>query len=78
MVETGRGGAVTPRRTDYDRVARAIVDVARRAPSVDNTQPWTWCPDRADLELLAKAGCDYALVASALHDGRLTAAEMSI
>src|SRR5262249_2853306 len=26
----------------------------------------------ADLELLAEAGCDFALVASALHDGRIT------
>jgi hypothetical protein len=59
---------VTTRRTDYDRVARAIVDVARRAPSVDNTQPWTWCPDRADLGL--RADLARALPASD-PDGRL-------
>jgi phosphoribosylformimino-5-aminoimidazole carboxamide ribotide isomerase len=29
-----------------------------------------------DLEALAAAGCDAALVASALHDGRLTAADL--
>jgi nitroreductase len=59
---------VTTRRTDYDRVARAIVDIARRAPSVDNTQPWTWCPDRADLGL--RADLARALPASD-PDGRL-------
>lgn len=41
------------RRTDYQKVARTIIDVARRAPSVCNTQPWTWSTDGADLELRA-------------------------
>lgn len=39
------------RRTEYERVARTIIDIARRAPSVGNTQPWAWCADGADLEL---------------------------
>lgn len=31
----------------------------------------------ADLEMLAEAGCDGALVATALHDGRISAADVS-
>ena len=34
--------------------------------------------DRADLQRLAATGCDYALVASALHDGRLTRADVCV
>jgi nitroreductase len=36
-----------------ERVARAIVEVARWAPSVHNTQPWTWRMRHHDLELRA-------------------------
>jgi phosphoribosylformimino-5-aminoimidazole carboxamide ribotide isomerase len=34
--------------------------------------------DRSDLRVLAAAGCDAALVASALHDGRLSAVECAL
>jgi phosphoribosylformimino-5-aminoimidazole carboxamide ribotide isomerase len=34
--------------------------------------------DLDDLRQLAEFGCDGALVASALHDGRLTAADVAV
>lgn len=38
------------------QVAHDVVDLARRAPSVHNTQPWAWRWDGAALELYADPG----------------------
>ncbi len=39
------------------------------------SSPAAACRSPSDLDSLSRAGCDAALVASALHDGRLAAAD---
>jgi nitroreductase len=52
-VTTSRSrGAVTPRRVPQ-RTLRRIVELATRAPSVHNTQPWRWQGTPRSLELYA-------------------------
>jgi nitroreductase len=48
------GPPVIPARADDpDRVALAITEIARWAPSVHNSQPWSWRMRHRDLELRA-------------------------
>ena len=45
----------TPAAEVRDHALRRVVDIARRAPSVYNTQPWTWSIHGDALELYAAA-----------------------
>lgn len=53
MGDTMTAETVTPTETWYDDAGRRIIELACRAPSLHNTQPWSWRITATGLELYA-------------------------